>query len=179
MTADEFCSGVDYDICAVLNGSDQIRCTEGVVDNERQTVSVSDLGERVNVGDVAVGVAKSLDVDRLGVRLNRCLDLVEVVDVNEGCINAVERKSVRQQVSRAAVDRFLRYDMLAFGCKSLNGVGDRSRAGSESQACYAALECRDSFLKNSLRGVCKSAVDVACVGKSETVCGVLSVMEYI
>ena len=86
---------------------------------------------------------------------------------------------MRQQVSRAAVDGFLSYDMLAFGCERLDRVCDRSRAGSESQSCYAALESSDPLLKNALCGVCKSAVDVACVRKSETVSGVLGVMEYI
>ena len=44
MTADEFCRGVYHNICTVLDGSDKVRCAEGVVDNERQTVLVSDLG---------------------------------------------------------------------------------------------------------------------------------------
>ena len=91
VTADELGCGVYHDVCAVLDGSDKIRSTEGVVDDERKSVCVSDLGERVDVGDIAVGVAEGLNVDSLGVRLNRRFDLIEVVNVNEGCVNAEKR----------------------------------------------------------------------------------------
>ena len=79
------------DVCAVLDRSDKIRSAEGVVNNERKSVSVGDLGERVDVGDIAVRVAEGLDVDRLGVGLDSRRDLLEVVNVNEGGVNAVKR----------------------------------------------------------------------------------------
>ncbi len=179
MTADEFCRGMNDDVSAVLDGSDEVRCAEGVVDDERQAVRVSDFGESVDIGYIAVGIAEGLDVDRLGVRLYRRGDLLQIVNVNEGRVDAVERQCMRQQVSRAAVDGFLSYDMLAFGCESLDRISYRSCAGSESKTRYAALQSRDPFLKNALCGISESAVDVARVRESETVCGVLGVMEYI
>ena len=91
VTADEFCRRVNDDVCAVLDRSDKIRSAEGVVNNERKSVSVGDLGERVDVGDIAVRVAEGLDVDRLGVGLDSRRDLLEVVNVNEGGVNAVKR----------------------------------------------------------------------------------------
>ena len=140
---------------------------------------MSDLGERVDVGNVAVGVAEGLYINRLGVRLDCSRYFLEVVNVNKGRVNAVERKRVRQQVSRTAVDSFLGYDVLALLCESLNCVCDCRRAGSQRQACNAALERRYPVLKNALSGVGESAVDVARVGKSEAVGGVLRVMKNV
>ena len=134
----------------MLDRSDKVRRAEGVVDYERQTVSVSDFGESVDVGNVAVGIAEGLDVDRLGVRLNCCCDFLEVMNINEGRFNSVERKGVREKIRRAAIDRLLSYDMIAVLCESLNRVGDCRRSRSESQTCNAALKSRDPVLKNAL-----------------------------
>ena len=130
MTADELGGGVHHDIRAVLDGSDQVRRAEGVVDHEGQTVLVGDLRERVDVGNIAVGVAEGFYINRLGVRLDRRLDFIKVVNIYEGGVDAVERKRMRQQVRRAAVDGLLGNDVLPCLGKRLNGVGDRRRAGS-------------------------------------------------
>ena len=57
VAADELGGRVDNDVRAVLNGADQVRGAEGVVDDQRQAVLVGNLGNGVNVGNVGVGVA--------------------------------------------------------------------------------------------------------------------------
>ena len=91
MSAQELGGRVDHDVRAVLDGADQIGRAESVVDDQGDIVAVSQCRQGVDVGDIAVGVAESLDVDSLGVGLNRRLDLIEVVNVNEGGVNAVKR----------------------------------------------------------------------------------------
>ena len=177
--ADELGRAVHDDIRAVLDGADQIRRTEGVVDDERNAVRVGDGGERVDVGDVAVRVAERLDVECLGVGTDRGFDLVQVVDVDERGLDAVERERVREQVRAAAVDGLLRDDVLPLRRERLDRVGDRRRAGGDRKSGDAALERRDARLEHALRGVGQPPVDVARVGEAEAVGGVLRAVEDV
>ena len=179
MAADELGGGVNDDVRAVLDRSDEEGCAEGVVNNDGQSVAVSQLRDRVDVGDVAVGVAERLEIDRSGVVLNRVLDFLEVVRVDKGRCDAVLGQGVCEEVVAAAVDGFLRYDVTAVCCQRLNGVGDRRGARSQRECRAAALESGDSLFENVLRGVGQSAVDVARVRETEAVGGVLRVAENI
>ena len=42
MAADELGGGMNNDICAVLNGTDQVWGAEGIIDDQRQAVLVRD-----------------------------------------------------------------------------------------------------------------------------------------
>ena len=139
VATDELGGGVDDDVCAVLQGPDQVGGAEGVVDDQGQAVLVGDGGDGVNVGDVAVGVAQGLQVDGLGVVLDGVLHLGQVVGVHEGRGDAVLGQGVGQQVIGAAVDRLLGNNMLAGASQGLNGVGDGGGSGSGRQRSHAAL----------------------------------------
>ena len=89
------------------------------------------------------------------------------MDVDECCLDTIKRKCVCKEVLGTAVDRLLCYDVLALDCESLDSVCDRCCAGSYCEACNAAFKCCDPVFENSLSGVCKSAVNVACVCKTE------------
>lgn len=86
--AEELGCGADYDIRTVLDRTDKIRSTEGIIYHRRQTVLVSKLSYRINIGNIAVGVAESLNVDRSRVILNCRLDLCENVNIYERSGNA-------------------------------------------------------------------------------------------
>ena len=57
----------------MLDRTDQIRCTKGIVDDKRQTMFVSDLSQCVDIRNIGVRVTKGLDIDSLGVVLNSIL----------------------------------------------------------------------------------------------------------
>ena len=67
VAADELRRGVHDDVGAVLDRPAQVRRRERVVDDQRHAARVRDLGERGEVGDVAVRVA-----DRLGEHARAC-----------------------------------------------------------------------------------------------------------
>ena len=104
MAADELGGRVDHDVCAVLDGADQVRGAEGVVDDQRQAVLVGNGGNGINVGDIAVGVAQGLQIDGLGVGLDGVLHLGQIVSVDKGGGHAELGQGVLQQVVAAAVD---------------------------------------------------------------------------
>ena len=57
VSADELCSRMNYDICTVLESSEKIRCTEGIVYYYGKSVLMSDLCYSVYIGDIAVRIS--------------------------------------------------------------------------------------------------------------------------
>ena len=119
MTADKLGRGVDYDIRTVFNGTNKIRSTKCVIHHQRQTVLMGKLRQFVDIGNIAVRIAQSLNVDRPGVFLNGCLHLVKIVDVHKGSCNSKIRKGMLQQIIAAAVDGLLGNKMAAVLSQSL------------------------------------------------------------
>ena len=86
---------------------------------------------------------------------------------------------MRQQIDGAAVNGFLRDDMLSFRCKSLNRVGNRRRPGRNRKPRNAPFQGRNAVFKNALRGVRQASVDIPGGGETEARRGVFGVMEHI
>ena len=138
-----------------------------------------DLSELLDVRNIGVRVAEGFNVQRLSVLVDSRLEGAFHIGIDELCGHAVKRKCVRQQVVGTAVDSVGSHDIFALLCKRLDRVGDCRSAGSGRQSGNAALKSRDSLLENVLGGVCQSAVDVACVRKTEACSCVRGVLEYI
>ena len=179
MAADELGGGMDDNVGTVLNGTDQVRGAEGVVDDQGQAVTVGNGGNGIDIGNVGVGVAQGLNVDGLGVGLDSALHLCQVVGIHEGGGNAPGGEGVGQQVAGAAVDGLLSHDVLTLLAQGLDGVGDGSRAGGYGQARGAALQSGNALFKHILGGIGQTAIDVAGIRQAEPVGGVLAVVEYV
>ena len=179
MTADELGSRVNNDISTVLDRADEVRSTEGVVNYERQTVLVRNLCNSLDIRNIGIRVAESLDVNSLSVVLDSTFQLFQIVCINEGGLNAELRQSVCQQIIAAAVDGLLCYDVVAGLSKCLNGVSDRCGTGSGSQSGNTVLERCNALLEHILCRIGQTTVDIACVSQTETVSRVLTVMENI
>ena len=179
VATDEFCCGMNNDICAVLNGTDQVWGAEGIIDDQRQAVLVRDGCNGIDIGDIAVGVAQSFQIDGLGVGLDGILHLSQIVCIDKGSGDTELGQGVLQQVVAAAVDGLLCHDVVTGLCQCLNGVGDGSSAGSGSQSSHAAFQSSNALLEHILGGVGQTAVDVAGVCQTEAVRSVLAVAEHI
>ena len=179
VAANELGCGVDDDVGTMLQRTEQIRGAEGVIDDNRQTVLLGDLGDGVDVGDVGVGVAERLEIDDRGAVLDGALDLFQVMGIDEGGLDTKLGERVLQQVVGTAVDGLLGHHVVTGLGKSLQGIGDGSSAGGDGKTCHATLEGDDTVLKDALGGVGQTAVDVTGVGKTKAVGGVLGVAEHI
>ena len=179
VAADEFGSRMDNDVCAVLDRAEQVRSREGRVDDQRDLVVMSDLCDRFDVDQVGVGVAQRFNEDRLGVGLDGFRKVLDVVGVYEGRGDAELGEGVCEEVIGSAVDRLSGNDVVAGLSKCLEGVGDGGCSGSDSQSANAAFEGCDSSFKDVLSRVGQTAVDIACVSKTETGCGVLKSLAEI
>jgi hypothetical protein len=78
VAADELGSRVNNDISAVLNRTDEVRGTESVVDYERQTVLVRNLCDSLDIRNIGIRVAESLDVNRLSIVLDSAFQFFQM-----------------------------------------------------------------------------------------------------
>ena len=179
MSADKLGGGVDHDVCPVLNGPDQIGGAEGVVDDQGQAMAVSNVCDGINVRDVAVGVAQSFQIDGFGVGLDGGGEFLQAVSIHKGGGYTELRQSVSQQIIAAAVDGFLGHDMIPRLGQSLNGVGNRRRAGGQGQSSHAAFQSCDTLFQNILGGIGQPAIDVACIRQTKPGGGVSGIVEHI
>ena len=179
MSADEFRSRMDDDVGAVLDRTDQVGRAEGIVDDDRQTVLMRKLRNHVDIRNIAVRVAESLEVDRLGVRSDRAFDFSEIMCIYECRADSELRECVGKEIVGSAVDGFLRNDVIAVLGKRLYGIGDRSRARCNSERRNTALKRRDALLKDILSRVSEASVDIACVREIEASLGMSRIVEDV
>ena len=179
MTADELGGGMNHDVGAVFQRANQVRRSEGVVDDHRNLVLVGDFRNSLNVRDVGIGIAESLDQDKLGVVLDGSLNFVQVVDIHEGGIHTEGAKGVLQQVVGTAIDGALCHHVVALTGEGRNGVSKGCRTGCNGKACDASFQGGDTLFKNVLGGVGEASVDVARVFQVETVGGMLGAVEHV
>ena len=89
MTADELRGRVYHYVSTMLNRPDQVRCAEGVVDNQGDIVLVSHLSQCVNIRHVTVRVAEGLGIDGFCVGADGSLYGGKVVHVDDGVGNTL------------------------------------------------------------------------------------------
>ena len=96
MPADELGGRVDHDVRAVLDGAQQIRRGEGIVDDQRDAVPVRAFGDGADIGHVTVGIAHRFGVQRLGVLPDGSLKIRGIVAVHKRRFDADFLKRMRK-----------------------------------------------------------------------------------
>ena len=178
MAADEFGCGMNNDVCAVLDRTNEVWSCEGIIDNQRNLVLMCNFCKCFDIYNIGVRISEGLDVDGFCVLLNGCADLIQIEYINKCGADSVLRKSVRQQVVGTAVDVLCRYDVVALLRQVDDGVVNGCCSGSYCKCCNAAFQCCHSLLENVLGRVGQTAVDVSCILESESCCCVIGVIEY-
>ena len=178
VAAQKFGGRVHYNICAVLDGPDQIGRAKGIVHHQRDAVAMGSRSRRLDVGYIAVWIAQGLDEDRPGIVADRVRKGLGQ-RVHEGRGDALPGQRMRQQVVCAAIDRALGHDVAAALHKVLQGIGDRGRARGERQGGSAALQRRSPRLECGHRGVGQPGVNIAGVAQGKPVRCLVERVEHI
>ena len=179
MSAEKLCRRMDNNICTMLNRTDEIRCTESIINHKRNTMLMRKFGKRIDIGNIAVGIAKCFDIDGSCIILNSRFDFFKIVDVYKTCCNTKVWKRMCQQIITATIDRLLCNKVTTVLPKCLESVGDSRCTRGKSQGCNATFKCCHTLFENVLCRVSKSAVYVTCISKAEACGGVFTVMEHI
>ena len=179
VATDEFCCGMNNDICAVLNRSYEVWCCKCIIYNKRNFMFVSDFCKSLNIYNIRIWVSKSLNINSFCVLLDRILHFLEIEYINKCCCDSVCRKRMLQKVCCTAVNIFGCYNVISLLCKILDRVCDSCCTGCYCKCCGATLKCCDPLLEYILCRVCKTSVNVTGICKSETCCCMIAVAEYI
>ena len=179
VAAQELCRGVNHDVRAVLDGADEVGGAEGVIHHQGDAVLVRQLGQGVDVGNVAVGVAQGLNIDGAGLGTDGALHFRKIVDVHEIGGDAEAGQGVGEQVVAAAVDGLLGDKVAAVLTQSFQHVGDGSSAGGQRQCRHAAFQSGHPLFQHVLGGVGETAVNIAGVRQPEAGGGVGAVVEHV
>ena len=120
-----------------------------------------DLCQRLDVADVAGGIADGFGEHGLGVLIDQLLDRVGLVAVGEASGDALARQHMAEQRVRRAVE-------LGNGNDVAAGVGDideckvqRGLPGRDRERADAAFEFGDALLEHGRRGIGDAAVTEA------------------
>ena len=140
---------------------------------------VGDGRDGVDIGNIGIGVAQSLQIDGLGVGPDGVLHLCQIVGIHKGGGHAELGQGMGEQVVAAAVDGLLGHDVVPRLGQSLDGVGDGSRAGGQGQGRHSALQGCQTLFQHILGGVGEPAVDIARVRQPEPGRGMGGVAEHV
>ncbi len=180
VAAEELRRRVDDDVGAVLEGLDEVRRRDRVVDDQRDAVLVRDVRDGADVEHVDLRVADGLGEEELRVGPDRGGPLLGVVLVlDEGRLDAELGERVLEEVVRAAVDRARRDEVVAGLGDVEHGGGLGRLAAREQQCARAALERGETLLDDRLRRVLDAGVDVAELGQREEVGRVVGAVEHV
>ena len=177
--ADIFGERVHDDVGAEVEGAAQIRRRHGVVDDQRHAVPVGDLGQPLDVDDIARRVADRFAEHRLGPLVDGPLDGIVVVRLRHADLEALAREGVHEQIVGAAIELADGDDVVADAGDRLDGVGDGGHAGRHHQPADAALHLGDALLQHRRRRVHDARVDVAGDLEVEQVGAMLGIVERI
>ena len=89
---------------------------------------VGDIRDGVNVRNVAVWIAQRFQIDRLGIALNGPFQFRQIVRIHKRRRYAIVGQCVRQQIVTAAINRFLRDNVIARLRQRFDGVCNGSSA---------------------------------------------------
>lgn len=149
VAADPLGGRVDNNVGAVLDGLAEVAAgTKGVVDNDGDALLVRGLGDRLKVGDVEARVADRLEVDGLGLVVDRGGNVLGLVAGDELGRDAEAGQDDLELVVGAAVEVGGRDNVVA-------GVGEgsdrqelRGLTGGSGDGGDTALEGSDTLLED-------------------------------
>ena len=122
---------------------------------------VGDLGELLDIADVARRIADAFAENRAGLVVDQLLDRLGLIDCGKADIDALARQEMREQRVGRAVELRNGNDIAAELGDIERGVVQRGLAGGDAQRFDAAFERRDAPLQHRVRRVADPAVTKA------------------
>jgi len=161
MAAEKFCQRMNGDIGAVVERLQQDRRSDCVVDDERDTVAMRGICQRLDVANIAGGIADRLREHRLGVVVDQPFDVVGLVAFGKTGGDTLARQDMTEQGVRGAIK-------LRHGNNVPAAIGEiddremqRGLAGRDRERADAAFEFGDALLENGGGRIGNPAVAVA------------------
>ena len=104
MAGKEFGQRMHDNVRAVINGADQVRGCQRVIDDQGHAGVAGDRRDRLDIGDAAARIGDRLDEDRLGARRDRALEAADIVGIGPCHIPAEALERMAELVDRTAIE---------------------------------------------------------------------------
>ncbi|MHC2787385.1 hypothetical protein ACVMBZ_006626 [Bradyrhizobium liaoningense] len=158
MTAQELGQRMHGDVGTVVERLQQDRGCDGVVDDQRHAMRMRDLCQRLDVADIAGGVADGLGKDGPGVLVDQLLDRLRPVALGKTASNALARQDVGEQRVRGAVELRHGNDVAAVIGDVDEGEMQRGLPGRDCKRADAAFKLGDTLLQHRTGRIGDAAV---------------------
>ena len=178
MTADKLGGAVYHHIGTVLKRTNEDG-SKGIVHNEEDAMAMGYLCNGIQVGNIAIGIAKSLGIDNLGIGANGCLQGLQVIDVDDGVVHSLCGERMGDEVEGTTIEIVGSHNMVTVLKHILQSISHCCCSTGNCQASHTTLEGCHTALKYILGAVGQTAIDVTCIAQSETVGSMLGIAEYI
>ena len=150
-----------------------------VVDHQRHACIVGDLGDRLEVADHATRIGEALDEECLGLVVDRALEVVGHVGIDDVRLPAELRIGVAHLLQRAAVEARRGDDFVARPHQREQRQHLRGMARRGDRAAAAAFECRQPRLERRIGGIGQPRIDEAHGLEVEQRGGMVGVLEGV
>ena len=179
MAADEFRCRMEDDIAAVFKGTEEIRCSEGIIYENGDTVFMSDFGNGFKIRNVDGRVAQAFEVHGFRLVRNGGSKGLRVIGIGEFYGNAQVFERIAEQFNRATVERRSGNDFITGTSQVDQRKGNSSGACSCGQRSCTAFESGNAFFQDIPRRVSQTGIDEARFFQGELVFAILRVVKYI
>jgi hypothetical protein len=151
---------VNDDIGAQGNGVLEIRRHEGVIDNEKSTVSMSTFSNSLDIDHTESGVSGSLEPDELGVLLEVVFNVGRVAQVDKASFDTEIDSNLGKVTVGTTIDIVDRDDVRA-RVERVDDGGGSSRSRSESKTVLGTFKSSNSIFKVLTSRVTRSGIIVS------------------
>ncbi len=142
----------------MIDRAQQDRRRHRIVDDQRNAVPVRDLGQRLDVADVAGRIADAFAEHGARALVDQLLDRRRRVGLGKPHIDALPRQQMGEQRMRRAIELRHRHDVAAELRDVERRVIQGRLPGAHAQGFQAALEGGDAPLEHGVGGVADPAV---------------------
>ena len=179
MAAEKFGQRMDDDIGAVVDRAQQDRRRHSVVDDERNAAPLADLGQRLDVADVAGWIADALAEDGARIVVDQLFDRLGRIRLGKANRDPLARQEMRKQRVRRAIELRHRHDVGAQVGEIEDRVIERRLTGARAQRFDAALELGDAPLQHRRGRIADAAIAVAFDFQIEQGGAVIGALELV
>ena len=169
MSTQELSGRVYYDVGTMLQWTDQVWGTEGVINDEWDAILVSNSSHTLKVEHIAVRVTEGLGIYYFCVGLDGSLERSQIVYIHDGIGNALGSQCMGNEVVRTTIQVISSYDMVTCLHNVLQSVSNSGCTTGHCKSCYTAFESSNTILEHTLCRVGQSTVDITSIAKSETI----------
>ena len=157
VTIDVFGCGIDHDVCAKFERTNEKRGSYRIVDHERKIVPLCDLCKCRDVGHIQLWISNRLREDDSRLIRDLGFEICQIIRICKNCCNS-KRFQIVVKINRSSIQAGACDDLITTSYDIQKGIGNCRHAGCTGNGCHAFFQNRHAFFK-----CCDGRVIDSCV----------------